>query len=118
MQEFMVFAHTEDDHLERMSPEAQQSHVQAIGAYLQNLMQEGKLKGAQPLQNTGARIVGTGGTIKDAPFIESKELIVGYFHIEAKDMDEAIAIAKQNPILTETECYLTVRPIKSMEGLQ
>lgn len=113
----MLLIRTEGDHLAAMSPEQQQQHVQKIGNYIGKLMQEGKLKGAQPLEMDGAIILGNKGVFKDGPFSESKEVIVGYFHIVAKDLDEAIAIAKANPVFEAGEASLEVRPIKSMDGI-
>ena len=37
------------------------------------------------------------GNFKDGPYNESKEIIVGYYHLLANDLDDAIAIAKRNP---------------------
>ncbi len=36
-------------------------------------------------------------TVTDGPFAETKEVLGGYYLIEAKDLDEAINIAKQVP---------------------
>jgi hypothetical protein len=36
-------------------------------------------------------------TVTDGPFAETKEALGGYYLIEAADLDEAIAIAKQVP---------------------
>lgn len=36
-------------------------------------------------------------TVTDGPFAETKETLGGYYLIEAKDLDEALAIAKQIP---------------------
>ena len=36
-------------------------------------------------------------TVTDGPFVETKEALGGYYLIEAADLDEAIAIAKQVP---------------------
>jgi hypothetical protein len=36
-------------------------------------------------------------TVTDGPFYETKEALGGYYLIEAADLDEAIAIAKQVP---------------------
>lgn len=36
-------------------------------------------------------------TVTDGPFVESKEVLGGYYLIEAEDLDAAIAIAKQTP---------------------
>lgn len=47
---------------------------------------------------TAVRGFGTGGfTVTDGPFAESKEVLGGYFVIEAADLDEALAIAKEVP---------------------
>jgi hypothetical protein len=40
----------------------------------------------------------TGGfVVTDGPFAESKEVLGGYYVVEAEDLDEAIAIAKEVP---------------------
>ena len=38
-----------------------------------------------------------GYTVTDGPFAETKEVLAGYYLIEAADLDEAIAIAKHVP---------------------
>ncbi len=117
MQEFMIFIKTKGDHLEGLSPEQQQAHVQKIGKYIGGLMESGKLKGAQPLEMDGAIIHGNKGVFKDGPFNESKEVIVGYFHIVAENLEEAVEIAKANPMFHDAEGALEVRPIKQMDGI-
>jgi len=113
----MLLIRTENDHLATMSPKEQQQHVQKIGNYIGKLMQEGKLKGAQPLEMSGAIIRGNKGVFKDGPFSESKEVIVGYFHIIANDLNEAITIAKANPVFETGEASMEIRPIKNMKGI-
>ena len=47
---------------------------------------------------TSVRADGSGGfAITDGPFGESKEVLGGYYVIEAEDLDEALAIAKEVP---------------------
>src|SRR4051794_17817505 len=55
---------------------------------------EGKLRDGNPLEPEG-RIVSAaaGGRVVDGPFVETKEAIVGYFLLNAKDLDEAVEIA-------------------------
>lgn len=117
MKEFMLLIRTEGDHLSGLSPEEQQQHVQKIGGYINKLMNEGKLKGAQPLEIEGSIVQGSQGVVKDGPFNETKEVIAGYFHIQAEDLQEAVEIAKANPIFEEADCNIEVRPIKIMEGI-
>ncbi len=55
--------------------------------------------GLQPTSTaTTIRGFGTGdATVTDGPFAETKEALGGFYIIEAADLDEAIAIAKQVP---------------------
>ena len=49
-----------------------------------------------------------GFTVTDGPFVETKEALGGYYLVEAADLDEAIAMAKEIPVLAGG---LEVRPI-------
>jgi hypothetical protein len=53
----------------------------------------------QPAESaTSVRSDGSGGfAITDGPFAESKEALGGYYVIDAADLDEALAIAKEVP---------------------
>jgi len=117
MKEFMLLIRTEGDYCAAMAPEDYQKHIQKVAGYINKLMQDGKLKGAQPLDMEGTMIHGNNGIFKDGPYIESKELIIGYFHILAKDLDEAREIAKANPVFEETEARIEIRAIKHEEGI-
>lgn len=46
---------------------------------------------------TAVRTNGAGFAITDGPFAETKEVLGGYYVIEAADLDEALAIAKEVP---------------------
>ena len=68
-------------------------------------MEKGVLKSAQPLDMQGKMVSGATGSLKDGPFNETKEVIAGYFHIVAKDIDEALAIPKKNPIFEDRRIH-------------
>src|SRR5688572_715450 len=88
MKDFLLLIRTEGDVWTSLSPQQLQEHVKKGTSYIGNLMKEGKLKSAAPLDK-GSRIVSeTDGVIKDGPFNETKEVIAGYFHIAAKDIGE------------------------------
>jgi hypothetical protein len=55
------------------------------------------IAGGNALQPTATATVIRGGVVTDGPFAETKEALGGYYLIEAADLDEAIAIAKQVP---------------------
>ena len=74
------------------------------------------LRGGNALQPTGTatslRADGSGGfTITDGAFAETKEALGGYYLVEAADLDEAIAVAKDIPAPLGG---IEVRPIRPM----
>ncbi|MGH8880141.1 MAG: YciI family protein [Stackebrandtia sp.] len=78
---------------------------------------ETALRGGNALQPTGTatsiRPDGAGGfSVTDAPFAETKEGLVGYYLIEADDLDQALAIAKQVPTFAGG---LEVRPVRTFD---
>jgi hypothetical protein len=52
-----------------------------------------------------------GGTqsVHDGPYAESKEQLGGFYLIEARDLDEAIAIARKVPVLQDGS--IEIRPV-------
>jgi len=75
--------------------------VQRVGEYAMGLVGDGTLKGGAPLHPvTEAKRVRTRDgqqRILDGPFAEAKEVIAGYFVIEAPGIDAATAIAARCP---------------------
>jgi hypothetical protein len=68
-------------------------------AWFESLAKQGVYKAAQPLEDEGRNISMKGGSIADGPFTESKESVGGYLLLEADDLDAAVAIARQNPMI-------------------
>ena len=75
--------------------------VAAMMKYNEELRQAGVLLALDGLQPTakGARVLFSSGhaTVTDGPFAETKELIGGYWMLEVKSREEAIAWAKRCP---------------------
>jgi hypothetical protein len=88
MKEFMLLIRNEIDHQALWSPEQQQQFLKKCEVYIGDLMKEGKLKSAQPLVREGTMISGSKGDWKEGPFNETKEVIVGYYHLLAEDLNE------------------------------
>jgi hypothetical protein len=53
-----------------------------------------------------------GDTITDGPFVDSKEVVAGFYVIEAPDLDAALAIARRNPAVLNGG-GVEVRPVHS-----
>jgi YCII-related domain len=54
----------------------------------------------------------SGDIITDGPFIDSKEVVAGFYVIEAEDLDAALAIARTNPVVHDGG-GVEVRPVHS-----
>lgn len=117
MKEFLLLIRTEGDYCADMTSDQHRQHLERVGDYIQELKRQGKLIGAQPLSMNGEIVQGKKGAFKDGPFIETKEIIIGYFHILAADLDEAKEIAKANPVFEDTRARIEVREIKREEGI-
>jgi hypothetical protein len=116
MKEFMLLIRNEIDHQAEWPSERHQEFLKKCEIYIDNLKKEGKLISAQPLLREGKIISGKKGSWNDVPFNETKEVQVGYYHILAGDMNEAVSIAKENPEFEYgTTARIEVRPIKTKE---
>jgi len=94
-----------------ISPEELRNVMNQCKAWFERLSADGKVKGGQPLGREGATLSGKNGrVVSDGPFAESKEAIGGYMLLQAGDLEEAIAIAKGNPILAYGTT-IEVRPV-------
>jgi hypothetical protein len=80
------------------------------------LREAGKLLASEPLMPTPAatsvRIRDGETLITDGPFAETREALGGFYLIEAKDLDEALAVAKRLPAAKIGT--IEVRPIRAM----
>ena len=117
MKEFMLFIRSEGNPVANLSPEQQQEHVQKVGGFIKRMVGEGKMKSAQPLEMKGSILSYENGNFTDGPFNETKEVISGYYHILAKDLKEAIEIAKSDPRFEDGKWRMEVRPIMKVDGI-
>lgn len=78
------------------------------------LAELGHLISGDGLHDKGVLICGKDSIIKDGPYIESKEIIGGYYLLQANDLQSIVEIAKECP----THLYggtTEIRPIMEME---
>jgi hypothetical protein len=90
-----------------------------MGKFNEELVKAGVMLAGEGLHpsSKGARIKFSGGktTVIDGPFTESKELIAGFWLIQAKSKEEAIAWMKRAPFDGGT--VLEIRQIQESEDL-
>jgi hypothetical protein len=90
-------------------------YIQSWITWMQGLGQQGILAGAENLQRTGKQVNGKSKVVTDGPFIVAKEMVNGYIIVNAKDIDEAVEIAKGCPIFKENG-KVEVRPVQKLEN--
>ena len=103
-------AWTESEQEQCLTESVQLTHqLNANGQYL----------GAAPLQPvamaTSVRVRDGKRLVTDGPFAETHEQLGGYFLIDAKDLDEAIAIAGRIP--GARKGTVEIRPLLEVSGL-
>jgi len=95
----------------KLSPEEMEQVASQWMAWFNRLTDQGKAIAGSPLQNEGKVVSGKNGrVIADGPFAESKEAIGGYFLLQVKSLDEAVAIARECPGLAHG-AVVEVRPV-------
>ncbi|THD06348.1 hypothetical protein B1991_13400 [Rhodanobacter lindaniclasticus] len=95
MNEYLLISRGQWD--EGADKDAVQDTIDRFYAWYEEGLAQGRLKPGSRLANRGKLISRT--AITDGPFSESKELIGGYWFIVADTLEEAAAIAAENPCL-------------------
>jgi len=85
-------------------------------AWIDKLAKAGRYVEGEPLLPTGKIITGKNKTVTDAVFAEGKEIIGGYFIINAADYNEAVALCDDYPDY-ETGGTVIVRQVQKMDML-
>jgi hypothetical protein len=90
--------------------------MQEYISFTQDIVKSGKFKAGDPLEPTSTattvRVRNGKPMTTDGPFAETKEQLGGYYMVEAKDLDEAVAIAARIPGARYGS--IEVRPIMKM----
>ena len=100
------------------SPEEAQKIMAAWDAVTAEARDAGTFVAGEGLQPTATattvRFEGTERTITDGPFAETKEQLGGFYLLECKDLDEAIAWAAKVPLPDEEP--IEIRPVMDYTG--
>jgi hypothetical protein len=97
---FMILMSDSGEAWERLSAAQQAEIVESHGEFQRALEAEGKFVASARLApaaqaRTVSRAADGGMTVTDGPFAESKEVIGGYYIIEAASLEEAVDWAKR-----------------------
>ena len=85
----------------RPSDAARSKMMEEYGKFTQSIIQSGNFKAGDALQPTSfattVRVKDGKPVVTHGPFAETREALIGYYMIDAKDLDEALAIAARVP---------------------
>jgi hypothetical protein len=113
MEKFMLIFH--GGHMNGMSPDQMQAHMGKWMAWVEKLNKANQYVSGEPLLPGGKLITGKAGkSVTDGPYTEGKEVVGGFFIINAKDMTEVVDICKDYPDY-EYDGSIQVRQVMKME---
>jgi hypothetical protein len=80
------------------SPQLMQERMQRWLAWFADLEKRGHIQSlGQPLAQTGGGVVRGNGKVSDGPYAETKDIVMGFTLVTAKDYEEAVALAETWP---------------------
>jgi hypothetical protein len=116
--QYMFLLIGEEPNWEDVSPEEMQTTLDEMEKYNDQLKEAGAMIGGHGLRErataTVVRFDQNGEpTVTDGPFAETKEQLMGFWIIEAANLDEALEWTKKAPLRGEA---IEVRPLVEEEG--
>src|SRR5262252_8421349 len=118
MGQYMLLLHQVPNYNTDLPREKMLEMTKRYMAWAEGLRQKGRLAGGEKLAAGGARHIKSQSgqlVVSDGPYAEAKDVIGGYFIIEAKDAAEAETIAKDCPhLVLAPSNWLEIRPIEDM----
>lgn len=110
MKKYLLLLHEDIEKMQKLSPKEMEELMKAHMAWAEKLGESGHLISGEGLEEKSVEISGEDSVVKDGTFLESKEMIGGYYLLQAQDLASVIKLAKACP------CHLwggrtEIRPI-------
>ncbi len=98
MAQYLILIYEQEDGWAHATPEQYQQGMEAHQRFPEQAAAlGGKVLGGNALQPTATATTIRGDVVTDGPFVETKEVLGGYYLIEAEDLDQALAVGKLCP---------------------
>ena len=113
----LLFRTTEAEQRQHMgTAEVAQQSMQAWLEWVRGLEAKGHLKDpGQPLDVGGKVVRGAGGgVVTDGPYAESKDLLLGFMIIQARDLTHAVELSQSCPMLGGNGS-VEIRPVGTLD---
>ena len=103
MNQYLIILRDDQTAFHQMSPQQIQQVFAKYGAWRTRLQEAGRLAGGNKLEDGTGRVLSAGPSsemrITDGPFAESKEVIGGYFMVNADTYEDAVELCRDCPHL-------------------
>ena len=114
MAKYAILIYGDESGYADMPPEAWGALLDAHNAFSKAVVDMGvTLLGGEALDPPSTATSVRGDTVTDGPFVETKEAFGGFYLIEARDLDQAIEVAKLCPA---PDGGVEVRPLMDVSG--
>jgi hypothetical protein len=114
MSEYLILIYGDEAAYAEATPEILTEVRKAHTRFAEQIVEQGgKMVGGNALEPTATATSIRADVVTDGPFVETKEALGGYYLIEAKDLDQALDIAKLCPA---GGGGVEVRPIMDVSG--
>lgn len=110
MKEFALIFRLKDISDFKPSPEQMQERMNWLGSIASQNKIADKGNTLLPIPGS-AKTVKPNNVVTDGPYTEIKEFISGYVVVKAENIDEAVEIAKANPIFDQVGGNIEVREV-------
>ncbi|WP_234571211.1 YciI family protein [Rhodohalobacter sp. 614A] len=97
MKRFMFILFENENTYTDFSPEDMQKEFDVHMKWIEELGEH--YDSGEPLEQPAKTVKGKDAVVTDGPYIESKELVTGYYLIKASSLEEATELAKGCPVL-------------------
>jgi hypothetical protein len=120
---YLMLIYTKEEARAAMTPEEAEKIKAQHWAVIDESKKLGILKGVNPLHPTSTattvRVHNGKVVTTDGPFAETKEQLAGYYVLDCKDLDEAIAWAARIPTTCGgAEGCIEIRPVSDLPSRQ
>jgi hypothetical protein len=112
--QYMLLIYDDEKKFADMPQEQQGRIMQEFRDLTHSIVKSGHYRAGDQLQSvstaTSVRWKAGKALVTDGPYAETREQLGGYYLIEAKDLDEAVSIAKRIPAMA-VDGIVEVRPV-------
>lgn len=98
MSQYAILIYEDPAHYETLTLEGWGAVVDAHNLFTEQVVEHGgSITGGGALKPVTTALTIRAGTVTDGPFVESTESFLGYYIVEARDLEHAIELAKLAP---------------------